>query len=359
MASRPRTQDPRVVDWSALITLARRHRLIPLLYQWLADCETVAPEIREALRVEAHFLVGNNLRLTRELVQVGNHLKQARIPFLPLKGPVLAHTLYDGLGKRPFGDLDILIPPQHLWAGMRLLQSLGYESEFDWPAWRHRAYALSSGHHYALFHPTRKVGVELHWRISPGKLSFRLETPAFWERVQTTPMVGTALPSSPPEDLLLILCVHGARHWWSQLNLIMDVALLLKRYPSLDWSAVTERARAAGALRTLYLGLLMAHRVLGAELPPELEKNICADRAVRDLANDSWSLLVLQTDLEEEHWQRWRYFLRLRERPADRLIYAGGQGINSLFWRHTSWAMNRQRAKQGALVAPRAEMVAE
>ena len=45
-----------------------------------------------------------------------------------------------------------------------------------------------------------------------------------------------------PEDLLLILCVHGGKHVWECLKWLVDVRELVDRFPQLDYDALIQRA---------------------------------------------------------------------------------------------------------------------
>jgi hypothetical protein len=45
------------------------------------------------------------------------------------------------------------------------------------------------------------------------------------------------------EDLLLILCAHGAKHLWMALGWICDVAELLRVHRDMNWPDILEEAR--------------------------------------------------------------------------------------------------------------------
>lgn len=326
---------PSAIDWHAFQRLALAHKVAPLALHCLANDGYPAPQaVIDGLRRNCAIAVGRNLQLTQELIRLAQLFEGRKIPVLPVKGPVLAQALHQNLALRPSNDLDLLVRPRDLAAACRLLEDLGFRNEFaHWPAWRHRAYGMASGHHYGYEDARRGLRVELHWRLSPGKLAWPLETEEFWARQGQHMLAGTPVRCPPPEDLLLILCIHGARHWWCQLGLLCDVAALLRRYPELDWEAATARARAIGGRRALHLGLLLTQQVLGVELPPPIRAAAEADRTAHSLARDARRMLSSGIDLEAELLPRWSFYLRLRERLRDRARYALGQSLNSLFWR--------------------------
>ena len=55
---------------------------------------------------------------------------------------------------------------------------------------------------------------------------------------------------------------------------ITDIAELMKHSERIDWTALARRARAARLVRVTYFGLLLAERVCGATLPPDIGRNI-------------------------------------------------------------------------------------
>lgn len=87
-----------------------------------------------------------------------------------------------------------------------------------------------------------------------------------------------------PEITLLVLCMHGSKHVWSRLIWICDVAQLLDSLPGLDWKKVTQEAKRLGLRRTLALGVLLAQRVAGAEVPQVVLRRFESDTIACNLA---------------------------------------------------------------------------
>ena len=70
-----------------------------------------------------------------------------------------------------------------------------------------------------------------------------------------------------PEDALLLCCVHGASHLWYYLQSVSDVAEIIRASNRLDWACLAENAKRLQADRMLFSGLLLAHDLLGADIP--------------------------------------------------------------------------------------------
>jgi hypothetical protein len=126
--------------------------------------------------------------------------------------------------------------------------------------------------------------------------------------------------SLAPEDLLLLLCVHGGKHCWCQLNWICDVAELLRAHPELDWDQVLEQARTRGGMRMLLLGLRLARDLLEAPVPDEVSEKIAADRKLEWLSGKAWKWLFGDTPCSSKY-EMWSFYLAMRERWRDRARY--------------------------------------
>ncbi|MCC5639670.1 nucleotidyltransferase family protein [Nostoc sp. CHAB 5844] len=73
----------------------------------------------------------------------------------------------------------------------------------------------------------------LHWRITPRFFPFELPVADLWQRRQWLSLLNVPVPTLAPEDLLLSLCVHGAKECWGKLKWICDVAELIRTNPAL------------------------------------------------------------------------------------------------------------------------------
>jgi hypothetical protein len=169
--------------------------------------------------------------------------------------------------------------------------------------------------------------VDLHWAVTAAveypvhSLALPLEQAGFWSRLETVSLAGTPVPSFAPEDLLLVLCVHGSKHRWERLEWIACVAECLRARPRLDWGLLSRQARVLGSRRMLHLGLLLAHEILDAPLPPDVLARIRADRAAHALARQVRDALFAPRHAPPGIVGRSVFYLRMRERLRDRLRY--------------------------------------
>jgi hypothetical protein len=310
------------LDWELLLRGAETQGLEPLLCWHLSEGtpESVPGEVRDRLKARFALHARSNLLLAGEQVRVLGRLEAAGIAALAYKGPVLAEGLYGNLALREFSDLDILVEPQSVLRAQEALLGLGYRPALELST-RQQAASLRSGCELGFVSREGAIAVELHWRIAPRH--FCAEPPAseLLARAQWASVGGARMRTLAPEDLLLALSVHAAKHLWHGLGWICDISELLRASPALDWAKVEGRAQKLGLRRLLYLPLQLASEALGAPLPAEVRAGMAADPEVQALAREVLRRPLLQSAGPEWSVADHRFLLRARERRGDRLRY--------------------------------------
>jgi hypothetical protein len=314
------------IDWDYLIGAASAHGVKPLLCSALINtCPEALPKLivdQVKRYLQAHTL--RNIFLMRELIRLLGALERIGITAIPWKGPVLAAAAYGNLALRQFGDLDILVRERDAMTAKDLLLSSGYRLLYQGTAEQEDA-----------FHSVRKVcelvredgrvAVELHWAITSHTFYFPLDPASLWNQVERVSLQGASVPNLGTADLLIVLCVHGAKHHWGRLMWICDIAEVLRAYSNkIDWSSLMKRARSLGGARMLALGLLLARELLDAKLPQRALQEIGADPKVALLAEEVRSRIFTGTSVMAV--DRPAFYIQLRERPRDRFrcrLYLG------------------------------------
>jgi hypothetical protein len=247
----PGTVSHHLTDWDTTVDRASAHGLAPLLYWYLK------PDCPDALRTRFHSSARQSLFVSAELLKTGSLFEDAKIPFMPFKGPVLAWSLYETPALREMSDLDVLIRPADISRAAGLLQSHGYRRYFSCTDTRFFRYNPE-------FPLQREGTIDLHWGLLPAHLG--LDPEGFWQRARPMEIAGREFSTFCPDDLLLFLCVHGSKHEWKSLAWLADVARLIDRHP-IAWDAVFIRARQAHLTRPLVVGLTLVRDLLGAPVP--------------------------------------------------------------------------------------------
>jgi hypothetical protein len=266
------------IDWSYLLRLARNHWITPLLYWHLnaADERAIPRSFMDKLREDFENNCKRSRFLTVELCQIVEAFAANGLPVLPYKGAVLAQYAYGNVALRAFSDTDVLIEKRDLHTIKALLLSMGYEPSEKLDETQERICVLSN-YECAFTHSSRGTRVEIQWAVWREGLSLTPSQMGLWEHAASTTLFGRDMLITPPEDMLLLACVHGTKHLWQNLRSICDVAELIRAHGELDWDALLRRARALGSERMLFVGLLLASDVLGTPLP-----KIVAQPAQRD-----------------------------------------------------------------------------
>ncbi|HXG19024.1 MAG TPA: nucleotidyltransferase family protein [Methylomirabilota bacterium] len=329
MAQRIRQLVQERVDWNYLIQMAFYHGMTPLLFWNLSQfCPDNIPQpILSQLKASSNAVARWNLSLTRELLKLLNLFRDLGLRAIPFKGPVLTAAAYGNLALRYFDDLDILLPREDILEAKKALLLQGYRPKLQLTAGQETVY-LRSHHDYKFIRANDGCTVELQWGVTQWAFAFPFDFDDMWERREIVSLAGVAVPNLPLEDLLLILCVHGAKHRWEQLKWICDIAELIAAYGQrIDWGRLTGQARALGGERMLLLGLFLAHDLLSAVLPEEVLKKIHNDPQVKLLAGQVGERLFCEASPParlcdeppffywkvREHWRDklalwWRYF---------------------------------------------------
>lgn len=255
--------------------------------------------------------------MTGELVRILDALEVAGVKALPFKGPALAAVAYGDLGAREFGDLDILIHPHDAKPASAILVAHGWTTKVNLAG--SSAAAFMRVENGLAFRREAACGlVELHWALLPKYLALPLE--GLWERAEASFPGGRRILTLSREDLLLFLCVHGAKHMWDSMRWVCDLAWLAASRPQLDWVAVAQRAKNAGFERMLHIGLNLACRLFRLELPPSVALHLERDEAANVLA-DSAAERLLTGAVRRGRIGEAAFHLRARECFSDKVRY--------------------------------------
>jgi hypothetical protein len=305
------------LDWAEFDALARRHGMAALAAWNLRRFGAgVLPE--ERLReMQNRYLsvLRDDLRLSITLVRLLSGLRAHGIEAMTFKGPVTAVAFYGGLGRRGSVDLDILVRPSQVVAAHRALRDLGYVPQFDLePRYLRRLVPARCEHQFR--HERSETLLDLHWGLIAPGVSFEPAADDLWSRRTVVRLAEEDVPTLGLEHMLLYLCLHGAKHGWSSLRWLCDLAQLLRTKPEVDWEFVRSWASHPGRDRLVRVGLALAHRVLDAPVPYDALIRRRGDSTINALsARFARELFRAPVSTEGDRFDR--AFARLIERPRD------------------------------------------
>lgn len=319
-----------VANWDALLEAAEFHGLLPLLSAAIEGAgPDVSPPLDVAQRLRAAYRdsAKRAMFFSGRLAALLDVLQGQGVPALPLKGPVLAESLYQDPALRPVSDLDLLIHRRDVPAVLRLLVREGYVRG-EHMAWLPVETLVTLNSEVTLRHPLG-VHVDLQWAIAQGDYPFCFDPEILWRSLRPVRLAGREVPNLTLESLLLFLCVHGAKHLWSRLMWLGDVARLTRRDP--DWVLALQLATDAECVRPWLLALLLASDLLEAAVPPWVLERARAEPAVEAAAREvkarldhmppvepgSLALTAFNGKLASRRWDKVRHYAALLHAPTE------------------------------------------
>ena len=319
------------IDWERLRASAVRHGMLVILAKWLADHlpDGMPPAMANDLRRLYLHSTAASLRKLAEAERAVRHLRDGDIASVPFKGPLLSLMAYGDAGLRVSTDLDLLLAREDVERAMDLLAGLGYQTAqaADRSQW---AAILRYQNEWPLVRSAPPAQLDLHWAVAPRQIACGLDVRQILARSPRVEVAGYMLPSLDTADLILMLCIHGAKHDWDALELICSLAGVVGGAAEVDWTTILGTASASGCRRRCLLGGLLAAELLRAPIPGWFLDIARADRGAADLATltmESLSARQSRTTTLARHmkWQgasldgygaKTRYFLLRTFEPS-------------------------------------------
>lgn len=301
------------INWQFLIRAAENQRIIPLVFQKLRRFSAKLPqEIFKDLQSRAENCALRNLEFNARLFTIAAIFEEHNIEFLSYKGATLAQLAYNDSSLRQFGDLDILIHKKDFPKVKKFLLENGGKCAWNLSDKQEKA-VLKHYYEFPFKFGKNPVLVEIHWAFMESFFGFDYKIEEVFRRSQMVSIHGRSLQTLSNEDLLIVLCVHGSKHFWKRLSWICDVGKLVQTQP-IEWNNVIKLAKKSGCSRMLKLGLLLAKDLLEIDLPDEIQAQIENDKKIESLADmlknqlfdDRFSAEPVRTDIHLKMRERWR-----------------------------------------------------
>jgi hypothetical protein len=307
-------------DCEQVLRLAEDHGTSSLLYQNLSRLDDVVPTpVLASLRQRYETNVHKSLFLARELIRILDCLDALGIEAIPYKGVVLSEVYYGDMALRQSGDMDMFVRKQDVTRIKGAVRELGYTERVPIPQDAEEDY-IDSGYEYSFDSPAGRGLLEIQWALQPHFYALDFDMDGLFEHAVNVAVAGRRVKTPSPEDLLLVLSVHAAKHVWGRLIWLCDIAQILKR-ENLNWDWVESRAREFGIERILRITLLLANRFLAMPLPDPIGKSILEDGAARTVADEVAVAVAAGVSYDVQQLSYFRLMMRLRERKVDRLRF--------------------------------------
>ncbi len=237
------TQPPTDAQWQALISLAGRQRVLPLVYEAVCRCPA-EPGLLALARQETIRTVLAQAGKTGEFLQLYTHLCSRGIQPLVVKG-LVCRSLYPMPDHRISADEDLLVPPEQFAACREALEAFGMQTpqppadSFELP-YRKPDSPLYLELHQSLFAPDNQACADMN----------RLFADAF-ARAEVLELEGVEIRTLCPTDHLLYLLCHAFKHFLYSgfgIRQVCDIVLFARAYGSrIQWAQVQAGCRSIRA----------------------------------------------------------------------------------------------------------------
>jgi hypothetical protein len=333
------------LDWPWLLVLAGDQGLLPLLTQKLKHAEpgVIPPDVQQTLKSFFREQIVFDLRMLAEMYGVLDRFEAQGIAMMVTKGPVLAHRCYGFSFARQYTDLDFVLRDADILRATETLISLGYDAKVPPSAIR----AKRPAGEYAFTQLATKLLVELHTEKTFRYYPKPLNVEELLSRRTSVLFGEQEIPVPAVEDELLLISIHGAKHFWERLLWIADVAALITHNP-IDWDRATAAAREVDAQRMLRIALLLAKNVAGASLPAAIQIDAESDAGALRLAQRIAARLPKVDEQPMSLIRRAHFRIKMRGGGIPGLAYLLRQSFSPT---EDDWLADSDNEKQSAISA--------
>ncbi|MGA3103187.1 MAG: nucleotidyltransferase family protein [Terriglobales bacterium] len=308
------------VDWVEFQRLAEYHGVLPLAARNLMEHGRGLPvEIQRSLRSAYEANLRRSLWFSAELSRISRHFEGKNLRAVPYKGPVLAEAVYRDPGLRSYSDLDLLIIPDDFARAKQALTELGYRPTSDQSAAIERLW-IWAGYERSFDGLAGKNLVELQWALLPYFYGVDVRVEELAARAGRISIAGCEVACLSPEDCVIVLCLHAAKHLWTRLIWLSDIAEAAS-LESVNWALVTAQAEALGVVRMLGVSFWLTKNILRSKLPAAAEEIVGGDARVSAIGAEFAERLRRGDTYNFESTEYFRLILKLRERRSDQLRY--------------------------------------
>jgi hypothetical protein len=312
--SSDRTVD--ATEWEAALSLAEEHHVLPWATASLrAHDVSLGPELSARVsRIEREAAIAA-FYWSAELKGVLHAFEEHGVVVVPLKGPFLAERLYGSTALRASLDLDLLVSKANVARAEAVLIAIGFTP------------GTPDDYHRQWYRGTTTV--ELHHDVE-NPLAFDFHVEQALHRVRPADFEGERCWQLTPEVELLFLCLHGVRHRFERLSLVLDLKLAFEKLGPADaWRPGPETELDS----LLILGFAMARRLQPGistvtPIPQETRQTAHLER----LADRLWEQLLTQPS-EVLDWRALHAFYLEMELP--------GSARLGRRWRHAQILLGR------------------
>ena len=330
-------------DWQAIFSMARQHRLGPILhhhFQTRGGDWPLPENVRNQWAAAYRRSALRSLLVRQGLLRLHSLLDKADIPYAALKGAWLSLHVYPHPAFRPMRDIDILVAAEHALPTYQILEGAGYIRKPDniTPL----EFSLENHKHLiGLSCPVSNRNIEVHTRLMgelpTGNIDGTIaDTKTLLNRRIRPNTDGEEISFLSPTDTLLHLIVHSAYdHHFNNGPLIMnDIAAILESN-EINWNRFWEMADKGGWTRGCELVFGMTkiyHDQIKVPVRSDSASPLSTDMALSTalltlMDSDEYLAMSFRREVVGKMWSRSRITLLLKKAVPERHMLATFAGL--------------------------------
>lgn len=215
-----------------------------------------------------------------ELDSVASALSVAGIKLVALKNSGITRAIYPQPGASPMGDMDVLVNRSDFLAAHGIMSNLGYRLKFRNPFEEdniEQAFASGGAEYSKTLNSGHHLWFELQWRPIAGRWIQPDQEPTAEDLIRRAiPVPGSPILLLSPEDNLLQVCVHTAKHTFVRapgFRLHTDVDRIVAGQ-KIDWNIFVARVKQLRVRTAVFMSLDMARELLDSPIPDGVLRQI-------------------------------------------------------------------------------------
>lgn len=266
------------------------------------------------------------------------------IPMVVLKNGGIMIGLVDEAAKCPMEDIDSLIRKSDFYKAHEILVQNGFVFKFrsEYEAEKlDEAFRDGATEYYIVTPAGEKMWFELAWRAVAGRWirpDLEPDTDGFMERSYAPE--GTKARILSPEDNLLQVCIHTAKHSYVRapgLRLHMDVDRIVA-HTDIDWDVFLKKVEETHVKTSTYLSLFIPTVLFGTKVP-QYVLDALKPKKLKKLMG-----LLAKAGLTHPHGRKFSKVQFLRFQTA---LYDSKKDMLRVIYPSKSWMRERYGAKSG------------
>ncbi|MCK5028329.1 MAG: nucleotidyltransferase family protein [Bacteroidales bacterium] len=269
------------IDWDEFVELTIKHRLVSHVLQhseFLAEKFPI-PTYEKLIDTRLKHSK-TSLNYAIHAIRIFQEFKEKSIPHIFFKGPLLSLELYNDIGYRNFGDIDVLVEKKDAEKAKNLLEDLGFTCIYPKIKLteKQKEVNYSISHHYQFKHPVQTIHIELHWNITNPKTFFGIESKDIISNSINLKVSNYELPYISKIENIVFQAAHGSIHQWYRLFWIKDFSKLLTIVHSEDLKKAYDLSKKLKLQNCFIQACLLSNLLYKTEVPDfenfKIKKNL-------------------------------------------------------------------------------------